>query len=140
MWSASGGNSGHNCLKTCTTLSSIQKHKFNKDSFYDSHQVGKNKTMIWPDDSSQAFSCSEETFDRLKCPCLPDVPDNSVEFDELIQRLPVLFFHKLGTVKGMVCHLDVTDSTSVCSLPYQCFHPRLQILRETVKDLFGLSC
>jgi hypothetical protein len=69
------------------------------------------------------------------CPCLPDLRDNSTKFDELIRSFSALFSDKLGTVKGMVCLLDVTESTSVRSRPYQCFHSRLQILREIVKNL-----
>jgi hypothetical protein len=46
-----------------------------------------------------------------------------------------LFFYKFGTVKGMVCHLDLTDSTLVRSRPYQCSPPCMQILREIVQDL-----
>jgi hypothetical protein len=91
-------------------------------------------------DSSQAFPCSEEVFNLLMCSCLPDGPDNSAEFVELIRSFPALFSDKLGTVKWMVCHLEVTDNTSVRSRPYQCFHPRLQILREIVKDLLALGC
>jgi hypothetical protein len=91
-------------------------------------------------DFSQAFLCSEDAFSRLMCSCLPDVPDNSAKFDEFIRSFPILFSDKSGTVKGMVYHLALTDSTSVSSRPYQGFHLRLYTLKETDQDLLGLSC
>jgi hypothetical protein len=46
-----------------------------------------------------------------------------------------LFSDELGTVKGLVSHLDLVDSTPVRSRPYQRSPPRVQILREIVQDL-----
>jgi hypothetical protein len=69
------------------------------------------------------------------CPCVPEVPENSTEIDKLVRSFPALFSDKLGTVNGMVCHFDLTDSTPVRSRPYQCSPPRLQALREIVQDL-----
>jgi hypothetical protein len=45
-----------------------------------------------------------------------------------------LFSDELGTVKDMVCHLDLVDSTLVRSRPYPCSPPRLRIFREIVQD------
>jgi hypothetical protein len=84
---------------------------------------------------SLQFPCSEDAFSHLTCPCLPAVPDHSTELDELIWSFPALFSNKLGTVKGMVCHIDLTDSTPVRSRPYQCSPPHSQMLREIVQDL-----
>jgi hypothetical protein len=86
-------------------------------------------------DPSRAFPCSEETFRRLICPCFPDVHDNSAKLSELIRSFPAIFSDKLGTVKGMVCHLDLSDSTPVLWRPHQCSPPRLQILRDIVQNL-----
>ena len=61
--------------------------------------------------SSQTFPCSEDAFSCLICSCLPGVPDDRAKLDELIRGFPALFSDKLGTVRGMVCHLDLTDST-----------------------------
>jgi hypothetical protein len=76
----------------------------------------------------QLFPCSEEAFIRLTSHCFPAVQDVSARLDQLIRRFPALFWDKLRTVKGMVCNLDLTDSTPVCSSPYH-------ILREIVHDL-----
>jgi transposase InsO family protein len=84
---------------------------------------------------SQLFPCSEDAFARLACPCFPAVQNDSARLDQLIQSFPALFSDKLGAVKGMVCHLDLTDRTPVRSRPYQCSPPRLQALRRIVHDL-----
>jgi hypothetical protein len=84
---------------------------------------------------SLRFPCPEDAFSYLTCPCLPAMPDHSAEPEEFIRSFPVLFSDKLGTVKGMVCHIDLTDSTPVRSRSYQCSPPRLQLLREIVQDL-----
>jgi hypothetical protein len=57
------------------------------------------------------------------------------ELDKLVSSFSTLFSDQLGTVKGMVCHLDLTDDQPVRSRPYQCSPPRLQALREIVQDL-----
>jgi hypothetical protein len=54
---------------------------------------------------------------------------------ELLQCFPGLFSDRLGTVKGMVCHLDLSDNIPVRSRRYQCSPPRLKLLREIVQDL-----
>jgi hypothetical protein len=51
------------------------------------------------------------------------------KLDQLIQSFPALFSEQLGTVKGMVCNIDLTDDQPVRSPPH------LQALREIVEDL-----
>jgi hypothetical protein len=48
---------------------------------------------------------------------------------------PKLFSDQFGTVKEMVCQLDLTDDVPVRSRPYQCSPPRLQALSEIVNGL-----
>jgi hypothetical protein len=55
--------------------------------------------------------------------------------DQLVMSFLKLFSEKVGTVKGMVCDIDLTDEVPVRSHPYQCAPPKLQILREVVQDL-----
>jgi hypothetical protein len=66
-------------------------------------------------DSSLSFPCSEEAFSRLVCPCFPILRDDSNRFDRLIRSFPALFSDKLGNVKGILCHLDLTDGIPVRS-------------------------
>jgi hypothetical protein len=54
---------------------------------------------------------------------------------ELLQYFPGLFSDTLGTIKGMVCHLDLSDNIPVRLRPFQCSPPRLKLLREIVQDL-----
>jgi hypothetical protein len=84
---------------------------------------------------SRQFPCSEDAFWHLTTPCLQAVPDSSAELDKLIGRFPGFFSDEFGTVKGMICHLDLVDSTPVGSRPYHCSPPRLRILRKIVQDL-----
>jgi hypothetical protein len=84
---------------------------------------------------SQEFPCSNDVLARLLCGSLSSGSDNTAELAGLIRSFPALFSDKFGTVKGMVCHLDLSDSTPVRWRPYQCPPPRLQILREIVQDL-----
>jgi hypothetical protein len=62
---------------------------------------------------------------------------DSAEIATLIRSFPALFSDTVGTVKGMVCHLDLSVSIPVHSRPCQCSTPRLQILREIVQDLMN---
>jgi hypothetical protein len=48
---------------------------------------------------------------------------------------PDLFSDKLGTTKGMVCHLELMDNIPVRSWPYQYSPPCSKILRKIVQDL-----
>jgi hypothetical protein len=59
----------------------------------------------------------------------------SAEIATLMRGFPSLFSDRLGTVRGMTCHLELSDPTPVRSRPYQCSPPRLQALREIVDDL-----
>jgi hypothetical protein len=63
------------------------------------------------------------------------VSDSSAELDKLVRSFPGLFSDEFGTVKGMVCYLDLFDSTRVRSRPYHCSPPRFRILRKIVQDL-----
>jgi hypothetical protein len=85
--------------------------------------------------NSQEFPCSNEVLGSLLCGSLPDESLHSADITALIRSFPALFSDKLGTVKGMVCHIDLSDTIPVRSRPYQCSPPRLQILREIVQDL-----
>ncbi|PNF31069.1 hypothetical protein B7P43_G17391, partial [Cryptotermes secundus] len=69
--------------------------------------------------------------------CGPSVAgsEEPVDIVELLQEFPGLFSDRLGTVKGMTCHLDLSDNIPVRSRPYQCSPPRLKLLREIVQDL-----
>jgi hypothetical protein len=66
---------------------------------------------------------------------LPDESLRSAEITALMRNILALFSDKLGTVKGMVCHSDLSDTTPVRLRPYQSSPPRLQILREVVQGL-----
>jgi hypothetical protein len=81
------------------------------------------------------FPCAENVFSGLVCPCVPEVPGNAAEINEFMRSFPALFSDKLGTAKGTVCHLELTDNVPVRSRPYQCSPPRLKILRGIVQDL-----
>ena len=83
----------------------------------------------------QVFPCAENRFSSIVCPCVPEVPDTSAKINELMRSFPALFSDKLGTAKGTVCHLELTDNVPVRSRPYQCSPPRLKILRGIVQDL-----
>jgi hypothetical protein len=66
--------------------------------------------------TSLEFPCPNDVFTSLLCGSLPDEPQFSTYIDLLIS-FPALFFDKLGTVKGMVCHLDLSDTVPVRSRP-----------------------
>jgi hypothetical protein len=85
--------------------------------------------------NSQEFPCSNDVLGSLLCGSLPDESLYSAEITVLIKSFPALFSDKLSTLKAMVCHIDLSDTTPVRSKPYQCSPPRLQILREIVQDL-----
>jgi hypothetical protein len=81
------------------------------------------------------FPCSESVLNDLVAHVSPVSVDGSRKLDQLVLSFPRLFSNQLGTVKGMVCCLDLTDEVPVRSRPYQCSPPRLQALREIVQDL-----
>ncbi|PNF41459.1 hypothetical protein B7P43_G13385 [Cryptotermes secundus] len=66
----------------------------------------------------------------------------SRKLDQLVKSFLNLFSGRLGTVKGMVCELDLLDDRPVHSRPYQCSPPRLKALRDIVNDLLqkGVVC
>jgi hypothetical protein len=79
---------------------------------------------------SQEFPCHQEAFSSLMCGSLKNVVDDSFSLEDLMHDFPALFSDGLGTVKGMVCHIDLMDTTRVRSRPYQCSPPRLQELQK----------
>jgi hypothetical protein len=81
------------------------------------------------------FPCPEEALNELIAYTSSLSVSDSRKLDQLVLGLPKLFSDQLGTVKGMVCQLDLTDDVLVRSRPYQCSPPRLQTLREIVQDL-----
>jgi hypothetical protein len=81
------------------------------------------------------FPCPEEALKELIAYTSSLHVSNSHKLDQLVLGFPKLFSDQLGTVKGMVCQLDLTDDVPVCSRPYQCSPPRLQALREILQDL-----
>lgn len=74
------------------------------------------------------FPCSERVLNGLVAYVSPLSVDGSRKLDQLVLSFPRLFSNQLGTVKGMVCHLDLTDEVPVRSRQYQCSPPRLQAL------------
>jgi hypothetical protein len=81
------------------------------------------------------FPCPEEALKELVAYTSSLSVSDSRKLDQLVLRFPKPFSDQLGTVKGMVCQLDLTDDVPVRSRPYQCPSPRLQALREIVQDL-----
>jgi transposase InsO family protein len=86
---------------------------------------------------SEKFPCLEEVSQRLLCGSLTTESESPGEISTWMRRFPALFSENLGTVRGMVCHLDLTDHIPVRSRPYQCSPPRLQKLREIVEELLN---
>ena len=83
----------------------------------------------------QEFPCSEKDLPRLAAYSSPVSQQESRKLDQLVKSFPNLFSGRLGTVKGMVCELDLLDDHPVRSRPYQCSPPRLKALRDIVNDL-----
>ena len=59
-------------------------------------------------------------------------PGDLGNYGHLVDEFPELFADRLGTVKGRMCHIELTDNLPVRSPPYQCSPPKLQQLREHV--------
>jgi hypothetical protein len=91
------------------------------------------EALALPKGESPSFPCGSEEMNRLTSFVLPK--SGPSEVDQLVEKFPELFSDKLGTVKGMVCDIDLTDEVPVRSRPYQCSPPRLEALREIVQDL-----
>ena len=102
---------------------------FRPEQEFDFEQFDLAKCM------SRNFPCAEKIVAGLGCGSLSAGPEESRDVADLLRSFPALFSDKLGTVKGMVCHLDLSDSVPVRSRPYQCSPPRLRILREIVNEL-----
>jgi hypothetical protein len=84
---------------------------------------------------SQKWPCLKQDDTGLLCGSLQTELDAYREVATWMRKFPALFSDKLGTVKGMTCHLDLTDHIPVRSRQYKCSPPRLQKLREIVHDL-----
>jgi hypothetical protein len=80
---------------------------FHPDRDFEFHPLDLCKSL------SHAFQCHEETFHSSVCPCLLEGSGLPVEIKKLMQRFPALFSDKLGTAKGMVCHLELIDNIPV---------------------------
>jgi hypothetical protein len=78
---------------------------------------------------SLAYPCSEE-LTNLAAYSSPVSQSESLKLDGLVRSFPKLFLGRLGTVKEMVCELDLVDDQPVRSRPYQCTPPRLKALRD----------
>jgi hypothetical protein len=81
------------------------------------------------------FPCSEGALNEIVAYTSSLSISDSRKLDQLVLDFPKLFSDQLGTVKRMVCPLDLTDDVPVRSRPSQCSPPRLQALREIVQDL-----
>jgi hypothetical protein len=89
---------------------------------------------FWSRDS-HSFPCPEQELTKLAAYSSPMSQLDSRNLDQFVRSLPNLFSERLGTVKGMVCELDIVDDQPVRSRPYQCSPLRLRALREIVNDL-----
>jgi hypothetical protein len=99
---------------------------------------GKQFEFETPDLSgglSSTFPCPQEAASCLLCGSLQAGLEEPVDTAKPVCDFPALFSDKLGTVKGMVCHQDLTDTVPVRSKPYQCSPPRAKLLREIVQVL-----
>jgi hypothetical protein len=72
------------------------------------------------------FPCSEEALNKLVAYTSSLSVSDLCKLDQLVL---------MGTVKGLVCQLDLTDDVPIRSCPYQSSPPRLQALCEIVRDL-----
>jgi hypothetical protein len=88
-----------------------------------------------PSMPSLSFPCTEEEWQGVVACAWSLCVSESRKIEQLVRDFPRMFSDQLGTVKGMVCHLDLTDDLPVRSRPYQCSPPRLKALREIVQDL-----
>jgi hypothetical protein len=82
-----------------------------------------------------SFPCFEQVLTKLAAYSSPVTQLESRKIDQLVRSFPNLFSGRLGTVKCMVCELDLVDDQPVRSRPCQCSPPRLKALRDIVNDL-----
>jgi hypothetical protein len=87
--------------------------------------------------TSQQFPCPNDALTGLVCGSVSQGSEQMPDVANLIRKFPALFSDQLGTVKGMTCRLEVTDTIPVRWRPYSCWPPRLQALREIVQDLMS---
>jgi transposase InsO family protein len=108
-----------------------QKYSFlfspERDFDFEPQELGEGTSLKFPLPIEQGAG--------LMCGPSAASSENDPEIDRLLRAFPALFSDRLGTVKGMTCHLDLTDNLPVRSRPYQCSPPRLNVLREIVQDL-----
>jgi hypothetical protein len=83
---------------------------------------------------SNIFPCAEGDLDGLSAFCTSVGPTQTRQLDQVVSEFPILFSAKLGTVKGMICDIDLSDDIRVRSRPYQCAPRKLQVLRDVVQD------
>jgi hypothetical protein len=95
----------------------------------------KIESLYFDKGNSQEFPCSCGALEELLCGSISSGSENSAELAKLTRSFPSLFSDRLGSVKGMVCHLDLSDNVPVRSRPYQCSPPRFQALRDFIQDL-----
>jgi hypothetical protein len=69
---------------------------------------------------SQCFPSTEEAWKEVVAGTWSLCVSESRKLDQLGRDFPKLFSDQLGTVKGMVCQLDLIDDLPVRSRPYQC--------------------
>jgi hypothetical protein len=81
------------------------------------------------------FPCLVRPSTSLLCGSVVARPPDDTDIHELIRGFPALFSDTLGNVKGMACHLDLSDNNPVRLRPYQCSPPRIRLLREIVQEL-----
>ena len=96
---------------------------------FDKENQYKFESLALSKGDSLVFPCTIEEVKR------GSLNSNSCRIDQLVEEFPELFSEKLGTVKGVLCDIDLTDLVPVRSRPYQCSPPRLKALREIVQEL-----
>jgi hypothetical protein len=65
--------------------------------------------------TSQQFPCPNDGTAGLGCGMLSQGSGQMSDVANLIRKFPALFSDQLGTVKGLTCHLEVTDTIPVRS-------------------------
>jgi hypothetical protein len=85
---------------------------FNRSCQYDF------EPLDFPAWNSHCFPCPEEVLNQLVAYTSSMSLSDSYKLDQLVLSFPKLFSDQLGTVKGMVCQLDLTDDLPVRSWPF----------------------
>jgi hypothetical protein len=110
---------------------SLYTFPFNRSCQYDFEPLDFSS---W---NSHCFPCPKEVLKQLVAYTSSMSLLDSSKLDQLVLLFLKLFSDQLGTVKGMVCQLDLTDDLPVLSQPYQCSSPCLQALCEIIQDLLN---